>query len=99
VSGESADGTPVDPRSRRLAGMVGALRVALVGLVLGCIGVLVLPEDDRTGPSQVLVGAVIAVPLLRVAWLGVRWARKGDWRFAGAAGALLAVVALAALVR
>lgn len=42
------------------------------------------------------VGLVTAAPLLRVAWLIVRWVQERDWRFVGIAGALLAVIAIGA---
>ena len=44
----------------------------------------------------IAVGVIVATPLLRVALLGVRWARLRDMRFARAAFGLLFVTAAGA---
>jgi hypothetical protein len=87
-------GPPTDPRAGRyrplgdfLTGQTAVVAVlAAVGTVLG----------GRVG--EVAGGAAItllvAIPLVRVAWLGRRWLGRGDARFAGVAGLVLAVVAL-----
>jgi len=40
------------------------------------------------------VAAITAIPLLRVAWLAVRWSRQRDWRYVALALLLLALVAV-----
>lgn len=74
-----------------------ALRGArLVVLVLAATA-LALPGDAGTAAGWAMVVVLITTPLARVAWLGVRWAREHDWRFARLAGGLLAVTAAAAV--
>jgi hypothetical protein len=46
----------------------------------------------------VAVGAVTAIPIARVAWLVVRWARVRDWRYVAVALLLLALVAVGPVV-
>lgn len=59
--------------------------IALVGL---------LPGDAGRVGGWILMGMLIGTPLLRVAYLVVRWARGGDWRFALVGAALLATTAV-----
>ncbi len=68
-------------------------------LVLG-LGVIsaALPDDEGRAVATVAVGVVVAVPLLRVAWLVFRWVQERDWRFALTGTGLLAVVALGAVL-
>jgi hypothetical protein len=42
-----------------------------------------------------MVVVLVVAPIIRIGWLLVRWVRRGDWRFAGAAAALLAVMGAA----
>lgn len=69
----------------------------LAGLVLvfAAVGALV-PGAAGEWLDAVAVTLVIAAPLLRVTALVVEFARERDWRFVGAAVALLAVVATGA---
>jgi hypothetical protein len=88
---------PPDPRVARQRAMALYLRLALaVSLALGA-ATLVVPPDRRDDVGIAMVVVLVATPLGRVAWLGVRWLRRGDRRFALAAGALL-VVMLAGVV-
>jgi hypothetical protein len=64
---------------------------ALAALTLGLLGAT-LPGPAGTAAAAGAVGVVVGIPLTRVAWLGLRWARAGDARFAAVAIALLAVV-------
>jgi hypothetical protein len=64
---------------------------AVAALVLGVLGAT-LPGDAGTGAGTAAVAAVVGLPLARVLWLSVRWARKDDLRYAGLAVVLLAVV-------
>ena len=58
--------------------------------------VLTAPAEEPVAVATVAM--LLAAPLLRIAWLGVRWWRLGDRRFAFVAAGLLGVVALAAVV-
>ena len=80
------------PERVRYAGMIAVLglltRVAFVAALAG----IVLPGRAGTAASAVAVGVVVAAPLMRVAWLAIRWYRRGDRRYAAVAVSLLAVV-------
>jgi hypothetical protein len=66
------------------------LGIALVGAIVpGVIG---------TGVAVGAVSLVLAVPILRVCWLGVAWAREGDRRFAALAVALVTLMAVGAIL-
>ncbi len=65
-------------------------------LVLGVASAL-LPGGAGTAAAVVAVAVVIATPLLRVAWLVLRWYQEGDRRFVLLGLALLAVVGAGAL--
>jgi len=74
--------TAADVRLLHVATLV-LFAAAVLGLVPGPLGTIGA------------VGAVtvaIATPVLRVAWLAVRWARRGDVRFAIYAAGLVLVV-------
>jgi 4-hydroxybenzoate polyprenyltransferase len=64
-------------------------------MALGLVSAL-LPDDARIAAATVVVAAVVAVPLLRVAWLVHRWRQERDARFVRLGLALLAVVAAGA---
>lgn len=68
--------------------------------VVIALGVLsaALPRGASTAVSTVVLAAVIATPLLRVAWLVHRWRQERDGRFVAAGLLLLAVVGLGALL-
>lgn len=85
---------PLVGRQRQL---VAFLRGALVLALLLALGGVVLPGDAGRYSGVALVAILVAVPVVRVAWLLVRWVRRGDPRFAAAAAALLAVVAVGAV--
>jgi len=70
-------------RALRLFGWV-AFGAALAGVVL--------PDPVGNAASATAVGVVVAVPLLRVAWLAIRWYRRGDRRYAAVAAGLLLIV-------
>lgn len=90
---------PVPPRHPlvgRQRHLVTALRGALaVALALG-VAALVVPQPTAARLAEAFVALVVAVPLMRVTWLVVRWLRRRDLRFAAVGAALLCVVALAA---
>lgn len=73
-----------------------ALRVLLVsGAVLAVAALAPGPVGAVSG--RALLGVLIGAPLLRVAYLSVRWARLGDRRFA-AVGLLLLVITVVGTV-
>lgn len=65
-------------------------------VVLTGVG-LVVPGDAGRSIAWLVALTLIAVPVLRVLWLGARWFRRGDRRYAAAAD-LLAVVVLTGAV-
>jgi hypothetical protein len=89
---------PDHHRVGRQARLLMFLRVAtVVTVVLSALSVLV-PDDGGRAAGTAVVVILVAVPLLRVAWLAQRWARKGDRLFATVACVLLGIVATAAFV-
>ncbi len=62
-------------------------------LVVALVSVVV-PDPARTVLAVAVVAAVVAAPLLRVAWLVLRWTHEHDRRFAVAGTGLLAVIGL-----
>lgn len=71
-----------------------------LGIVLTALAALavVLPPPAEGPVAAVTVVVLLAIPIVRVGWLAVRWWRLGDRRFALVATALLGVVALAAVL-
>ena len=84
---------PLVGRQRHL---VTFLRVALVVAVVLALGGVVLPGDAGRTAGVAVVATLVAVPVVRVAWLLVRWVPRGDRRYAEVAAALLVVVACGA---
>lgn len=64
--------------------------VAVLGLVAWLI-----PGPMGEVAGWAVVGLLVAAPVARLVWLGRRW-RRFDRRFAGAVGALLGVLVVAA---
>lgn len=95
----------IEPRPPIPSGRVSTVRgrwqgpaltwVTRVVIALGLLAA-VLPEPAGTVTATVAVAAVIATPLLRVAWLVHRWREEGDRRFVALGTWLLAVIALGA---
>lgn len=82
-----------DPRGERQRALVLALVVNLVAAaVLSGVAVLTTGDTARVAGTAA-VAAVVTAPLGRTLWLGVRWLRKGDRRFAVVAGGVLLVIA------
>ncbi|MDZ7731719.1 MAG: TSUP family transporter [Acidimicrobiia bacterium] len=94
--GDDVNGRP-DPRRARQRLLLHFLRatVALVAVLAATAVVLPAPTGRTVAVGMVLL--LVTVPVVRIAWLGLRWFRRGDARFAVAAAALLAVVATAAV--
>ena len=86
------------PRAVRRRVLVRLLVVLLGLLSFLALLTLLLPPPAEERFAVATVALLLAMPVVRVAWLGVRWWRLGDRRFALVAAALLAVVALAAVV-
>ncbi len=59
---------------------------------------IVIPDPLRTGLAIAVVAAVVAVPLLRVAWLVFRWHQEHDRRFVAIGATLLTVIAVGGLL-
>lgn len=85
---ELGEASPITARALRL---ITRLVVVLTGVGL------VVPGEVGTSIAWSVVLTLIVVPVLRVLWLGARWFRRGDRRYAAAAD-LLAVVVLAGAV-
>ena len=65
--------------------------VSRVVIVLGVASAL-LPDPAGRAVATAVVVTVVAVPLLRVAWLVFRWGQERDRRFVGLGLARLGVV-------
>jgi hypothetical protein len=92
-----ADGPGPHPLVGRQDRLVTALRiVGYLAWASAAVGALLPGAVGRFG-AVALVVVLVAAPLGRVAWLGVRWVVRGDPRFALAAAALL-VIALSGAV-
>jgi hypothetical protein len=78
--------------------MIEALRL-LTRLAFGAaLAGLLLPDPVGKAASAVAVAVVVAAPLIRVAWLAVRWYLRGDLRYATVAASLLLVVGAGSVV-
>ena len=89
--------TPLDPRAGRQRRLARFLRIAAYVTFALAAAALVLPGEAGRIAGLLVVVVLVAVPLLRLAWLGHRWLRKGDRRFALVA-ALLGLIILAGSV-
>lgn len=89
--------TPKDPKEGRQARLLVVLRAAIfLVLVFAVIGA-VAPEPWDSRAARTTAFLLVLFPVGRVAWLGVRWLRKGDLRYATVALVLLLVVGAAAV--
>ena len=95
----TAAGRPVERKGpagdEPLARFLQAAGAAALGLAAA--GVL-LPGPAGRVAAWAMLAVLVAAPFLRVAWLAARWARPPDWRFFGAAVALLALTAVGAVL-
>lgn len=69
-------------------------RLVLVVALLGAV----LPGEVGIGLATAAVVAVVAAPLVRVAWLAFRWGQEGDHRFVAMGLGLLLVIAVGAVL-
>jgi hypothetical protein len=91
-------GPPPNAREGRQRALVLFLRATLVLVVASSAAALALPGGAGETASTAMIALLIAIPLVRVAWLVVRWLRLGDLRFAATAAGLLVIVGTGALV-
>lgn len=94
---------PVDPKEGRFDRAADLLRGAtVVVLVLSAVSLVLHARAPDVALGDQLAWAAVAVllvvPLIRVAWLALRWWRRGDVRFALVAVGVLLVVATGALL-
>jgi hypothetical protein len=82
----------------RYARMSAMLRFLTRAAFVAALAGLLLPHPVGPAASAVAVGIVVAAPLLRVAWLAVRWYLRGDRRYAAVAAGLLLVVGAGSVV-
>lgn len=95
---EIPSGPPPDPKAGRFEPLAAALRrVLVVVAVLAALGAVVPGTPGRIA-AWAAIGVLMATPVVRVAWLGRRWFRRGDPRFGWVAVGVLAVVAVAAIL-
>jgi hypothetical protein len=85
----------IDLRSEkvRYGTMMGALQLATRLALVAALAGMILPREAGTVASGLAVAIVIATPLVRVAWLAVRWWIRHDRRYAAVAASLLLVIA------
>lgn len=91
-------GPPPDHRVGRQARLLRFLRIATAVALVLCVVALAAPGAAGRAAGNAAVVTLVAVPLVRVAWLAQRWARKGDRLYATVACGLLVIVGAAALV-
>ncbi len=87
-------GRPPDPREERFRPMGEFLTAELLAVVVLCVVALVAPGEVAGSAAAGLLALLVAIPLVRVAWLVVRWFRRGDPRFAAVGLFVLGVAAL-----
>lgn len=87
-----------DPKVGRQRRLLLWLRTAQAAAFIASLAGAVVPGRVGVIGATIAVAAVVAAPLVRVAWLAVRWFRKGDYRFALTALVLLGVIAFGASV-
>ena len=93
--GASPDERRIDPGQAEREAVIGRIigRIVLAAAVIGGLGIL-LGDGFGDVLAGVAVGAIVALPLLRVVWLIATWKRQRDTRFVVLGSLLLALVAL-----
>lgn len=86
------------PRATRRRVLARALTALLVVVGVAAALTVVLPPPAEEPLAVATIALLLAIPIVRVGWLGLRWWRLGDRRFALVCLALLGVVGVAALV-
>jgi hypothetical protein len=72
--------------------------VAAAVAVVAVAAVVATAVGTATWLGTATVVTLIAAPVVRVVWLGVRWLRLGDRRYAAVCAGLLVIMAVAAAV-
>jgi hypothetical protein len=88
---------PYDPRADRQGPLVRFLRAGGVACFVLAVASLAPGDLGRAARGAVLA-LLIGLPVIRALWLAVRWARKGDARYALVAVTAAAIVAIGAVV-
>ena len=88
----TVDPTQHDAEER--LGVLIARTLAVVG-VLAALGLLI---PGGGGLAWAAVAIAVAIPVLRVMWLAVRWARLKDSRYVWAAVVLLVLIAVGPII-
>jgi hypothetical protein len=86
------------PHRHRVPLLAAALRLLLWTAAALAAAALILSGNAGRVTAQLLLSVLIGAPLLRVAYLSLRWARLGDWRYAAAGALLLTVTAVGVAV-
>lgn len=90
---DTSDDCPPDPRQGRFDPLSSWLTAAVWAASVLALLTVIVPGRYTAIPGTALMAVVIATPLLRTGWFAVRWARRGDRRFALVAVGVLVVVA------
>lgn len=85
-------GPPLDPRADRQRRLSRFLRVAAVATFALAVAALALPARAGEVAGLAVLAVLVATPLVRLAWLGRRWLRRGDRRYAMVAAALGVII-------
>ncbi|KAA0232407.1 MAG: hypothetical protein JJLCMIEE_00342 [Acidimicrobiales bacterium] len=84
---------PFDPRSVRYQPLVWFLRVATLLAFLLAVAATFAPSPLDKSFAIATAALLVAAPLVRIAWLIIRWWRRRDLLFVSVGVALLLVVA------
>lgn len=91
MSASTGRPNPMQARSDERAGRAVQLVVVAVALMAATGAAL---GDSGRALEWAAIATITAIPLVRVAWLAVRWSRERDWRFVVMALILLVLVAV-----
>lgn len=87
----------VDPAQRDAEERLGVV-ISRVLLAVGLLATLGLVIPGGSGFAWAAVVVAVAIPIVRVIWLTVRWAKLKDTRFVWAAVALLLLIAVGPII-
>ncbi|MFM2114013.1 MAG: hypothetical protein RL643_971 [Actinomycetota bacterium] len=87
----------VDPAQRDAEERLGVV-ISRVLLAVGLLAALGLVIPGGSGFAWAAVVVAVAIPIVRVIWLTVRWAKLKDTRFVWAAVALLLLIAVGPII-
>lgn len=77
---------------------VPALTFATRAMLILAVAAIVLPGMLASGAETAVVTAAVAIPILRVCWLVIRWTQERDTRFVVVGLLLLTVIAVGATI-